>query len=481
VVNAVGTKTVSAWEPNQRLELTPEQMREFGYRAVDLVVAHLATLRGQRVGRTASRAELEELLREPPPERPAAPLDLLETLGRDVLPNTLHVNHPRFFGFIPSPGNYISAVADFIAAGFDVFAGTWLAGSALAEIELVVIDWLRQFCGLPETAGGLFLSGGSMANLTGLAVARQVRLGGRTAGAVVYYSDQTHSAVDRGLRTLGFGQEQIRKLPAAEDLRLAPEDLRRAIVADRAAGRLPFCVVANIGTTNTGAVDPLPELLRICRQQDLWLHADGAYGAAAVLSPRARPLLEGLGEVDSLALDPHKWLFQPFEIGGVLVRDARWLHQTFAIHPEYMKDTDRSLEEPNFCEYGVQLTRSTRALKLWMSLKAFGVEAFRRAISYGLELAELAEAELRRQPGWRIVTPAQLAIVSFRYEPGGMGPEQSEGINCALVEKMRDDGFALLTSTILKGQTVLRLCTINPRTTPDDIRETIARLAALTG
>jgi len=471
------SNAVSAHEPNRRLELTPERMRELGYRAVDMVVSHLATLRQQGVGRTAPRAELEKLLREPPPEQPAAPLDVLEALGRDVLPNTLHVNHPRFFGFIPSPGNYVSAVADFVAAGFNVFAGTWLAGSAVAEIELVTIDWLRQFCGLPDTAGGLFVSGGSVANLTGLAVARQVRLGGRTAGAVVYYSDQTHSAVERGLRTLGFEPPQLRRIPADRQLRLSPETVRREIAADRAAGRVPFCVVANVGTTNTGAVDPLPELAALCRDEQLWLHADGAYGAAAALSPRARPLLAGLEQTDSLALDPHKWLFQPFEIGCLLVRQAGWLRQTFTVHPEYMKDTFRAEAEPNFCEWGVQLTRSTRALKLWMSLKVFGVDAFRQAITEGLEMAELAEAELGRRPGWRIVTPAQLAIVSFRYEPSGMPPEDSEAINRRLVEKMRDDGFALLTSTILNEQTVLRLCTINPRTTRDDIRQTIARLA----
>jgi glutamate/tyrosine decarboxylase-like PLP-dependent enzyme len=471
---------VHAHESNRRLELTPDEMRDLGYRAVDMVVSHLATLREQSVGRTAPRAELEKLLREPPPEHPAPPLDVLEALGRGVLPNTLHVNHPRFFGFIPSPGNYVSAVADFLAAGFNVFAGTWLAGSGVAEIELVTVDWLRQFCGLPETAGGLFVSGGSVANLTGLAVARQVRLGGRTAGAVVYYSDQTHSAVERGLRTMGFEPPQLRKIPADPQLRLSPETVRREIAEDRAAGRLPFCLVANVGTTNTGAVDPLPELAALCRDERLWLHADGAYGAAAALSPRARPLLAGLEQADSLALDPHKWLFQPFEIGCLLVRQAGWLRQTFTVHPEYMKDTFRAEEEPNFCEWGVQLTRSTRALKLWMSLKVFGVDAFRRAITAGLELAELAEAELRNRPGWRIVTPAQLAIVSFRYEPSGMPAQQSEAINHGLAQRMREDGFALLTSTVLDGRTVLRLCTINPRTTRQDILETIERLTQVT-
>ncbi|HEX2094573.1 MAG TPA: aminotransferase class V-fold PLP-dependent enzyme [Longimicrobiaceae bacterium] len=462
-----------------RLQLPPEEMRRLGYRVVDLLVEHFSRLDGAPVGRRGSRAELEARLREPLQEEPGRPDELLERLEREVFGSMLHVDHPRFFAFVPGPGNFVSAMADALAAGLNVFTGTWFAGSGPAQVELVVVDWLRQLCGLPEGAGGLFVSGGSMANLTALAVARHVRLGDRTGGAVVYTSDQTHSSVFRALRVLGFAPEQVRTLPSDGEFRLPPAELRRAMEADRAAGRTPFCVVANAGTTNTGAVDPLGELAELCRAEGVWLHADGAYGVPAVLTGPGRRLLDGLGGVDSLSLDPHKWLFQSFETGCVLVRDRHLLRRTFQILPEYLRDTHGAQEEVNFGDYGIQLTRSFRALKLWMSLQVFGLRAFREAIGRGIRLAELAEGILREGPRWEVVTPAQLAVVTFRYVPPGATPEATDELNGRMVGEMLADGFALATSTVLRGRTVLRLCTINPRTTEPDIRETLRRLEAI--
>jgi glutamate/tyrosine decarboxylase-like PLP-dependent enzyme len=238
-------------------------------------------------------------------------------------------------------------------------------------------------------------------------------------------------------------------------------------------------VVANAGTTNTGAVDPLAALADYCHQEDLWLHVDGAYGAAAALCERGKTLLEGIEQVDSLSLDPHKWLFQPYEIGCVLVRQARWLKETFRILPEYLKDAVGKQEEVNFCDYGIQLTRSFRALKLWLSLKTFGGANFRQAVSQGFDLAELFENRLRELPSWEVVTPAQMAVLTFRFCPKGESASEVDGLNRRLVEEMISDGFAMLSSTELRGKAVLRACTINPRTTEDDILETIHRLDQL--
>ena len=459
-----------------RLQLPPEEMRKLGYRVVDLLVEHAAGLHREPVGRKGSRPELEAKLREPVPEAPGDPGALLERLERDVFSSMLHVDHPRFFAFVPGPGNFVSVMADALAAGLNVFTGTWFAGSGPAQVELVVTEWLREICGLPEGAGGLFVSGGSMANLTALAVARHVKLGDRTQGAVVYTSDQTHSSVFRALRVLGIPDEQVRTLPADEEYRLPLEELRRTITEDRAAGRTPFCVVANAGTTNTGAVDPLPELAALCRGEGVWLHADGAYGAPAVLTEEGKRRLEGLGEVDSLSLDPHKWLFQSFETGCVLVRDRHLLRDTFQIMPEYLRDTHGAQEEVNFGNYGVQLTRSFRALKLWMSLHTFGLGAFREAIARGMRLAEVAEETLRESGRWEVVTRAQLGVVSFRYARAGMEPEEADALNGRMVGEMIEDGFALATSTVLRGRTALRLCTINPRTTEEDVRATIRKM-----
>lgn len=462
-----------------RLELSGEDMREVGYRVVDLLVEHFSTIAEKPVGRKASRAELEALLRAPIPEEPGDPLEILASVSDDLLNTKLHVDHPRFFAFVPSPNNFVSVMADALAAGFNVFTGTWFAGSAPAQVELIVTDWLCRLCGMPKGAGGLFVSGGSMANLTGLAAARHVQLGDDLAGAVAYVADQAHSSVPRALRVLGLRPEQIRTITVGNDFRLTPAAVQEAVAADRAAGLRPFCLIANGGSTNTGAVDPLRDLAEICRRERLWLHVDGAYGAPAVITDEGRRLLDGLGSADSVSLDPHKWLFQSFEAGCVLVRDRSLLLRTFQVMPEYLRDTHGALEEVNFGNYGVQLTRSFRALKLWMSLRTFGLANFRRAVERGIRLAQVAEAELRSAEYWEVVTPASLAVVTFRYVAPDLSAAQTDTLQGRIVEEMLADGYALATSTVLNGRPVLRFCTINPRTTDEEMRETISRMAAM--
>jgi aromatic-L-amino-acid decarboxylase len=452
-----------------RLELSEDEMRRLGYRVVDLLVGHFAAMRDAPVGAKREPAELFGRFGENPPEMPTDPHQLLARLENEVFPNNLHVDHPRFFAFVPGPGNFVSTMADALASGFNVFNGTWLGGSAAAAMELAVIGWFRRFCGFPETAGGLFVSGGSAANLTALHSARITKLGDHTAGATIYFSDQTHYSIERALRVIGFAREQFRKIPSDDSFRLPMEPLREAINADRKAGLRPFCVVANAGTTNTGAVDPLPDLADLCAEEGLWLHADGAYGAASVICERGRQKLAGLDRVDSLSLDPHKWLFQPFECGCVLLRDAAQMKSAFQLMPEYMRDVHRNTAETNPADYGIQLSRGFRALKVWLSINTFGFAAFRDAVTRGFELAEFAEGELRRRRTCEILSPAEMAIVAFRFG-------QDDAVQTRLVDQMLQDGFAFLTSTTLKGRTALRLCTINPRTTEQDIVQTIDRL-----
>ena len=452
-----------------RLELSPEEMRRFGYRVVDLLADHFARMSDGPVGAKANPETLRALLAGMPGNAPSDPHELLARLERDVFPNNLHVDHPRFFAFVPGPNNFISTMADTLASGFNVFNGTWLGGSAAAALELEVVGWFCRWCGFPEAAGGLFVSGGSVANITGLLAARHAVLRDRIEGATVYFSDQTHSSIERALRIIGFAPEQMRKLPADAQFRLPMSNISAAIAADRAAGLRPFCVIANAGTTNTGAIDPLPDLGELCAKEELWLHVDGAFGAAAVLSDRGRDALRGLERADSISLDPHKWLFQSFECGCVLVRDAVLLKAAFQIMPDYLRDVHRATDDVNFCDYGIQLTRSFRALKVWLSLQTFGLDAFRAAIDRGFELAEFAEEQLRARDGWEILSPAGMATICFRFG-------QDDAVQTMLVEKMMQDGFALLTSTKLGSAVALRLCTINPRTTKQDIEQTIDRL-----
>src|SRR5690242_18745173 len=452
-----------------RIELSQEEMRKFGYAVVDLLVDHFANVATGPVGSKADPAMLVPLFNEDPPESGRDLNDLLAKLKQDVFPNNLHVDHPRFFAFVPGPNNFVSTMADAIAAGFNVFNGTWFGGSSAAALELGVVRWLARTCGLPETAGGLFVSGGSMANLTGLVAARNALLQDRIDGATVYFSDQTHSSVQRALHVIGFSREQMRKLPSDENFRLSVQDLRAAIAADRSKGLHPFCIVANAGTTNTGAVDPLIELSDLAKAERMWLHVDGAFGAASILSERGRKLLGGIERADSISLDPHKWLFQSFECGCVLVRDVAQLKSAFQIKADYLRDVHRNEAEFNPGDHGVQLSRSFRALKVWLSLQTFGLSAFREAIARGFQLAEIAERELRARKGWQVLSPAQMATVCFRFG-------KSDDLQTRMVDVMMRDGFALLTSTTLRGLASLRLCTINPRTTEQDIIGTIERL-----
>lgn len=459
-----------------RLQLSREEMRELGYRVVDLLVDHFADRDDTSVGESPSRQELEDRLREDLPEDGSDPVEVIDTVATDVMPNTMRVDHPRFFGFVPSPNNFIGVLADTLAAGFNVFSGTWISGASAAQIELVVIDWLRELCGLPDTAGGLFTSGGSMANVTALAAARHAVLDDAVEGAVAYCSDQTHKSVDRALRLLGFDPDQVRRLPSDDQFRLDPETLRSAISADRTDGRTPFCVIANAGTTNTGAVDPLPELAHLAEEHGLWFHVDGAYGAATVVCERGRDQLEGLDRADSLTVDPHKWLFQPFEIGGVLVRNKQTLRRAFRLEAEYLEDAVGEVDEVNFSAYGIQLTRSFRALKLWMTLKVFGRKHVATAVRRGFERAEQAARLFREREEWEVVTPPRMGIVTVRCVPDGWSAEQVDELNAKLGPAITKEGTAMITQTSLDDRPVLRLCPINPRTTAEDIRTTVDRL-----
>jgi aromatic-L-amino-acid decarboxylase len=452
-----------------RIALSPDEMRNFGYRVVDLLVDHFADIQNRPVGAIRDPAEILPMFARDPSENGRDPNEILAQLVRDIYPNNLHVDHPRFFAFVPGPNNFVSVMADALAAGFNVFNGTWFGGSAAAAVEFGMIGWLARLCDLPQTAGGLFVSGGSMANLTALVAARHALLHDRMDGATIYFSNQTHSSVERALRVIGFAPEQIRKIESDRQFRLPLEQLRAAIKQDRAKKLKPFCVIANAGTTNTGAVDPMPELADLASAEKLWLHVDGAFGAASILSNRGKESLRGLDRADSITLDPHKWLFQSFECGCVLVRDRAWLRSAFQIKADYLRDVHRVVEEFNPCDHGVQLSRSFRALKVWLSLETFGVAVFREAIARGFELAEIAERELRKRNGWEILSPAQMATICFRFG-------NDDELQTKLVDAMWRDGYALLTSTTLKGLTALRLCTINPRTTENDIIGTIDRL-----
>ncbi|MEX0735311.1 MAG: aminotransferase class I/II-fold pyridoxal phosphate-dependent enzyme [Steroidobacteraceae bacterium] len=466
-----------AREGKTALRMSVEDMRRLADAATECLIARLGGLRNEAPWRGATRAELEPLLREPPPEQGRDPVAVLERAARDVLPIAGRVDHPRFFAFVPSAPTWPGVIADYLAAGYNIFQGTWLGSAGPSQLELVVIDWFRRWVGYPETAGGLFTSGGSAAILDALVAAREQA--GAPERPAIFLSDQTHSAVERAARIIGVRPEGIVRVPSDDQYRLPVAALVKAVASAQGAGFTPIAVCTNAGTTNSGAVDPLREIAAYCADQEIWLHVDAAYGGFAVLCDRGSRLLDGMELADSISLDAHKWLFQPFEAGCVLVRDVATLVRAFSVNPEYLQDTQLGLEQVNFADRGYQLTRSFRALKVWMSIQTFGLAHFRDAIARVIEFADQAGRLVLATEGLELLSPPSLGVLCFRYRPQGARwtAERIERLNEALQARVIESGAAMISSTRLRGTYSLRLCIMSHQTTWDDVRVTIEQIA----
>ncbi|MEV5508125.1 pyridoxal-dependent decarboxylase [Streptomyces orinoci] len=458
------------------LRLAEEPMRKAGRHALELIIERLATPDDRPPLCVPSPAELRAVLAEPLPEEGTEDLcGLLDRVTRDALGRATRLDHPRSFAFTPSTGNFPAVLADALAAAYLSVPGAWLVGAGPTQLELTTLGWLKALLGLPEAAGGLFVSGGSVANLTALAVARDHCLGDDCSRARLYCSSQAHPSIARAVHLLGLGRERLSVVPADDTLRLDPAETARRIARDRAAGRRPFAVVATLGTTGTGAIDPLDELAGLCRREGLWLHIDGAHGAAVAATPGGHGLRAALRRADSLTVDPHKWLFQPYETGCVLLRRPELLRATFglarhALDTGYLEPTEPAGEEVNLSDYGPQQTRGLRALKLWLALKTFGARAFRQAIEQGVDLARHAAALVTAHPELRLVTPPSLAILTFRYHPCDAPPGwDTDTAQERISRAVCAEGGALLLTTRVRGATVLRMCTINPAATREDV------------
>ena len=457
------------------LAMDVEAMRRTGYAAVDALVARLADPEAEPVLRRASPAVMRDRLGGPAPEQGGGLDAVLARVIEDVLPYAAGTNHPGYFAFIPYFTTWPAAVAELIAAAANVTPWAWMESPAGTQIELEVIDWFRSWLGMPEGTAGVLVSGGSAANLTALLVAREAA-GGPSDDGVVYVSDQGHSSLARTARAMGLRSHQVRVLPTDDHWRLQPETVAAAAASDRRAGRVPIAVCAGAGSTSTGAVDPLAGLADVCAVEGLWLHVDAAYGGFAALTPKGRALLAGIERADSVTVDPHKWLFQPFECGGVLVRDGARLARTFAVHPDYL-DLPGTHGEVNLGDWGLQLSRGFRALKVWMSVQAFGLAAFRAAIDRDMELAAYAEELVRDQAELTLMAPATLGIVCFRREWPGCDEAETERRGIALADALEHTGDAFVSTTRLAGRHAIRLCVLNPTSSEGHVRRVIEHFA----
>ena len=469
------------------LDLDHATMQRLGRQVADAVAGHLASLRDQRVITNGLPATTREHIAAPPDEAPVPFDTLLHTLQTEVFPFAAREPHPRFMAYVPGCPTFPAVLGDWLATGYNFFAGAWPIAEGPNAVELAVLEWFRQWTGMPTGTGGLLTNGGSGATLTAIIAARHAAVGddaSRLQRLTLYASDQAHSAALRAAWIAGVPRHQVRVLPSDADYRLRPSDVQRAIANDRAAGLIPLAVVVSAGTTNTGAVDPLDEIADVCAAERIWLHADAAYGGFAALTERGARLLSGLGRCDSVALDPHKWLFVPFECGSLLVREPEKLRAAFQVLPDYLRDVAAGEDGVNFADYGEQLTRQSRALKVWLGVKYFGLAAIRREIDRAIDHATYAEQLVRAQPLLEVMSPAQLGVLCFRVHPAGVDEATAlDALNERVNAAMSADGRYLISSTRLRGAFTLRLCILGFRTTAADVEgliETVVECAKRT-
>jgi aromatic-L-amino-acid/L-tryptophan decarboxylase len=460
--------------------------RTLAHRAVDEAVTYMQTVRERPVWQSPP-AEVRAALSVPVPVEGEGAERTFDSFVRNVLPYPTGNLHPRFWGWVMGTGTPLTALAEMLAATMNCNVGDFDDAASLVEDQ--VLAWMKELMGFPPAAGAVLVSGGSMANFVGLTAARDARAGFDVARAgltgaprplVAYASRETHSSVVKAVQILGVGRDGLRLLPVTDAFELDLRALAEAVATDRRAGRQPFCVIANAGTVNTGAVDPLAAIADFCRAEGLWLHVDGAFGAMAALAPALRPRLAGLERADSLAFDLHKWGYFPVEVGCVLVRDAAAQRRAFTVTADYLAAVPGGIAShtPRMSEHSPQLSRGFRALKVWMGLKEQGVAKLGRLVQQNVDQAAYLAERVRAHGELELLAPAPLNVVCFRYA-GGLAADRLDGLNRALLVRLHESGVAVPSHTLIRGRYALRVAITNHRTRRADLDvlvEAVARL-----
>lgn len=470
-------------------DMSPEAFRAYGHRLIDWIADYLATGEKYPVLAQVAPGDIRRQLPEEPPRQPESFDRVLEDFERLILPGVTHWNHPGFMAYfaISSPGPGI--LGELLSGALNVNAMLWKTGPAATELEEVVLDWLRQMLGLPTTFSGVLMDTASVGSLCALAAAREtlrdyrVRtdgLAGRSGLAPLrlYVSEQAHSSIEKAAIVLGIGQTHVRPIATDNDYRMRPDALSAAIEEDLAAGLKPFCVVATVGTTSTTSIDPVKEIAAICRQHALWLHVDAAYAGSAAILPEQRYILDGCEAADSFVVNPHKWLFTPFDFSVLYCQHMKTLRAAFSLVPDYLR-TAEDEQVRNYMDYGIQLGRRFRALKFWFVVRYFGVEGLQRRVREHIRLAQQFAVWVDQHPEFERMAPTPFSTVCFRWIPKTLAaalsttPESErpglearvDAANERLLSAVNQTGQVYLSSTKLRGRVVLRLAVGNIRTT----------------
>lgn len=436
---------------------------------VAFVREQLASIGEQPASDTDDAGALCASFREAPPTKGEPMHALLARLGPAVA-KSFNTAGPGYLAFIPGGGVYAAALADYVALATNRYVGVAKAAPALAEIEATTVRWLASLMGYGPGSGGVLTSGGSMSNLVAMVTAREIMCGEGFADAVIYASEETHHSVHKAARFAGFRASAIRRVPTDAHFRLDAAALERAIEEDRASGRKPMLAVANAGTTNTGAIDPIADVAAIARRHGMWVHADAAYGGFFRLAETHAAPLAALSECDSITLDPHKGLFLPYGTGCLLVKDALHLRRAHQGEAAYLNDVASEDDAVNFSDLSPELSREFRGLRLWLPLKLYGLEAFRAQIEEKLALARLVYDELSQDPRFEVLAPPELSVVAFRLRG------RDDRANAELLRRINARKRVLLSSTVLQGRLTLRVAIVSFRTHEDRVREAIASI-----
>lgn len=474
----------------EEISLDPENwqaMRELGHQMVEDMMTYLETVR-ERPAWQPIPQEVKLNFQQPIPVAPTDAESVYQEFLDNILPYPLGNIHPRFWGWVLGTGTPIGMMAEMLASGMNCSLG---GGEQIAvDVELQVIEWMKHIMGFPLEASGLLVSGGSMANLVGLTVARNTlaeydirKRGVRDLPRpmTLYCSEETHSSIQKAAELLGLGSESVRRIGVNDYFEIDIAALEAAIYEDKARGYQPFCIVGNIGTTNTGAIDDLDLLADIAEREGMWFHIDGAFGALAVLTEHIRPGLAGMERADSLAFDLHKWMYVPYEVGCVLVQHEDSHRKTFSMTPDYLARAERGISAAKtwLSDYGVQLSREFRALKVWMSVKTHGIEAYGQLIQQNIEQARYVAELIDACPELERLAPVTLNVVNFRYRREGLNETQLNKLNDTLLMDLQESGVAAPTSTLLNGKYAIRVAVTNHRSKREDFEIFIQKLLEL--
>jgi aromatic-L-amino-acid decarboxylase len=460
------------------LELDREQLASMIDEARDRVLDHLDELPETPAANVDEPAALAQRFRETePPRQGRAFEDLMDELFEEAIPSSLNTPHPGYLAYIPGGGLPHAAVADLVADATNRYVGTWFAAPALARIEANVVDWLCSIVDYPEEAFGLLTTGGSMANQIAITTARREQLGEDFLDGTVYVSDQVHHSVSKSCVLAGLPADQVRAVATDEAYRMDPQALAERIREDREQGLEPFLVVANAGSTNTGAVDPMHDLADVADEADVWMHADAAYGGFFVLTDRGQAALQGMQRADSITLDPHKGLFLPYGTGSLLVRDVEALARSHAVDADYIPDWDPEAGAVDFSQLSPELSRDFRGLRVWLPLKMHGLRAFEANLSEKLDLAEHAAQRLAAMDQVDVLAEPQLSTLAFRLDPAGVEGEELDELNQAWMRRVNERGRVHLSGTQLEGRVAVRISVVSFRTHREHVDACLADLA----